>query len=67
MPRATRNPALSLWLSIAHRTANAGRGAATAAARRREAAATRAVVQDGAGAWTRMLGGLRKPRRGTRS
>lgn len=59
MPRATRNPALSLWLGIANRMANAGRGIAIAAVHRQQAAA----LQDGTRAWTRLLGGLRKPRR----
>ncbi|WP_230165260.1 hypothetical protein [Roseomonas sp. CECT 9278] len=59
MPRATRNPALSLWLSMANRIANAGRGIAFSAVRRQQATRT----QDGTRAWTRLLGGLRKPRR----
>lgn len=64
MPRATRNPVMSLWLSLANRVAVAGRGIATAAARRQQAAATRAMAQGATDAWTRLLGGKTRPPRG---
>lgn len=64
MPPATRNPVMSRWLSLANRVAGAGRGIATAAARRQQAAATRAMARGAADAWTRVPGGKNRPRRG---
>ncbi|UPY38804.1 hypothetical protein [Sediminicoccus sp. KRV36] len=61
MPRVTRNPLMSLWLSAANRAANTGRGMMMAEAKRQQTALTTATTQDVTRFWARALRSVSVP------